>query len=1031
MMVKNVITWILICCICSLSLQCWAKSIDFNRDIRSILADHCFACHGPDQHQRKGGKGQADGLRLDIASGAKADLGGYAAVRPGQPEHSALIARIMANSDRIMPPNNFHKPLNAQQKQLLKQWISQGATYDEHWAFIPPKDNTPPQVLPKHQTSVSNWIDSYIVSKLESFGLSPSPKADRHTLIRRLSFDLIGLPPSTQEVSMFLTDKRSTAYEKVVDRLLKSPHFGERMATYWLDLVRYADTNGYHADLTWNVWPYRDYVIKAFNDNMPFDQFTREQLAGDLIPNATLSQKVAAGYNRLNMKSTEFGIQDKEYLAKYAADRVRTTSGTWMGVTIGCAECHDHKFDPFTAKDFYRFAAFFADIKQKGYYPDAQKVGWGETLKLPSSANKLRIKELELKRNKIIDQIDALVNSLKANIDGGRQKVDWQILEPITYMATNNATQLKKLDDNSVLASGHTSDKDAYIVTARNNIKGITAFRVEVLPDPSLPQSGPGRADNGNFVITEFRVEIHDDRTTTPSTIPLSHASATFEQLLVVAQNPYKVWSAASAIDNDIHGEDPGWAILPQVGQANSAVFETAANISRKGTLSFTIEQKHRHHQLGRFRLAVTTCAPPVGADSKTNTLTILNKAVAKWKTEERLHLVRYFVGVPELKLLHERLTQIDEKLVMVHQAVPTMLATVSVEPMTTRILPRGNWMDNSGEVVQPGVPEFMEKIQSANQLTRLDLANWLVDRDNPLTARVFVNRLWKLFFGIGLSRILDDVGTQGEIPSHPELIDRLALEFIDSGWDIKHVIKLMVMSNTYRQSSMPRSEVEDRDPYNRFLARQARFRLEAEMIRDNALAVSGLLTTKIGGPSTKPYQPEGYWDHLYFPKRDYQHDEGADQYRRGIYTHWQRQFLHPALKIFDAPSREECAADRPRSSTPLGALALLNDPSQVEAARVLATHVVKAGGGYDVATRLQWLGMRTLSRQFNDAELTALKGLLTKHQGHYQMHSAAASKLMKTGLHPITSSEDIEVLAGWTSTVRAVLNMHEMITRY
>ena len=1024
---KNITRRILIFCIYSLSLQCWSKPIDFNRDIRLILADHCFACHGPDQNKREGGKGKANGLRLDIATGAKADLGGYAAVVPGQPEHSALIARIMANDDSIMPPRNFHKALSLEQKQLLKRWVSQGAPYDQHWAFILPKRSIPPKILPKHRNSVSNWIDPYIISKLESFGLSPSPEANRHTLIRRLSFDIIGLPPSTQELRMFLTDNTSTAYEKVVDRLLKSSHFGERMATYWLDLVRYADTNGYHADLTWNVWPYRDYVIKAFNDNMPFGQFTLEQLAGDLIPNATLSQKVAAGYNRLNMKSTEFGIQDKEYLAKYAADRVRTTSGTWMGVTMGCAECHDHKFDPFTAKDFYSFSAFFADIKQKGYYPDAQKVGWGETLKLPSSRNKSHIEELESKRNKIIGEMDALVDTLKANVDADEHPVDWQILEPITYIATNNITQLKKLDDNSILASGDTSARNDYIVTARNDVKGITGFRIEVLPDPSLPQGGPGRADNGNFVITEFKVGTCNDTTKIPlMTIPLSHASATFEQLLATEQNPYKTWNAASAIDNNIHGEDLGWAILPQVGQTNSAVFETVENVSSKGILTFTIEQHHHHHQLGRFRLSVTTNQSP----SKHYILAMLNKSIDKCTTEERIHLVKYFLDVTEFKLLNDQLSQIEAKLVIAHQAVPTMLATISVEPMTTRVLPRGNWMDNSGEIVQPSIPEFMGGTQSANRLTRLDLANWLISHDNPLTARVFVNRLWKLFFGTGLSRVLDDVGTQGEVPSHPELIDRLALEFMDSGWDVKHVIKLMVMSKTYRQSSMPRPELEDWDPYNRFLARQARFRLEAEMIRDNALAVGGLLTTKIGGPSTKPYQPEGYWDHLYFPQRDYQHDEGENQYRRGIYTHWQRQFLHPALKIFDAPSREECTAERSRSSTPLGALALLNDPSQVEAARVLATRVVKEGGN-SIDARLQWLGMRTLSRQFNNDELITLKGLLTKHQIHYEMHPSAAEKLMRTGLHPTTSSKNAAVLASWTSTVRAVLNMHEMITRY
>ena len=565
----------------------------------------------------------------------------------------------------------------------------------------------------------------------------------------------------------------------MTEKFLSSKAFGERMAVNWLDLVRYADTNGYHADIQWKVSPYRDYVINSFNDNKPFDQFTIEQIAGDLLPESSEEQKVAAGYNRLNMKSTEFGIQDAEYLAKYAADRVRTTATTWLGVTLGCAECHDHKFDPFTIKDFYSFAAFFADIKGVGYYPSAQKVGWGETIKVLKKQTRIEIKELEEKAK--IEQSDESLEVIKNKIEN-----------------------LKK-------------------------------------------------------------------------------------------------------------------------------------------------------------------------------------------QSQE-------------------------------------MLATVSVKPRVTRIFPRGDWMDQSGEVVGPALPKFLshQKVSS-----RKDLAEWIVSDNNPLTARVFVNRLWKMFFGTGISGVLDDIGSQGEWPSHPELLDWLAVEFMESGWDIKHMVRLIVSSQAYRQSSLETNQLRDIDPENRLIARQSSFRLDAEFIRDNALSVSGLLFNQIGGPSVKPYQPSGYWENLNFPKRTYKADTGPNQYRRGVYTHWQRQFLHPALIAFDAPSREECTANRPRSNTPLAALVMLNDPSQVESARALAQKVLTTKKLTNDNERIQFMMMKVLSRNPLVEEINALSSLLKKHQEKYLDDPETSKELVGVGNLETPKELKPEVLAPWVSVGRAILNLHETITRY
>jgi hypothetical protein len=756
-----------------------APPVEFNRDVRPILADRCFPCHGPDAGHRKAG------LRLDTAEGARSVLA------PGKPADSELYLRISRQKGAgKMPPKKSGKDLSAAEVALLGRWIEEGARYEKHWSYAPLRRPAVPAV--KDAAWPRNPIDRFVLVRIEAAGARPSPEAGRAALARRLYLDLTGLPPTFEEVDAFVHDARPDAYGRLVDRLMASPHHAERLATYWLDLVRYADTVGYHGDQEHHVWPYRDWVLAALAENMPFDRFTAEQLAGDLLPGATEQQKVASGYNRVLQTTHEGGAQDGEYLAKYAADRVRNLSSVWLGATLGCAECHDHKFDPYTQKDFYRLAAFFADVLEHG------------------------------------------------------------------------------------------------------------AFK------------GPDR---------------------TPTRRP------------------------------------PELAVLPRLDRLEAD--ELGARIAR-----LEAECKSRKE----------------GVEQE------LDKLKSRRRALERRRAL-------------------------------TMI-TVSVKPRPVRVLARGDWMDPSGEIVEPGVPASLGALPvKGRRATRLDLARWLTSPEQPQTARVFVNRLWYLFFGAGLSRNLEDTGSQGEWPTHPELLDWLAVEFVESGWDVRHVVRLMVGSAAYRQSSQEPEALVRLDPENRLFARQARVRLSAEAIRDQALAVSGLLVRRFGGPSARPYQPDGYYQYLNFPTRTYRPDKGPEQYRRGVYTHWQRQFLQPMLKAFDAPSREECTARRPVSNTPLQALALLNDPSFVEAARVLAARALREGGDTE-AGRLGWAWREVLSRPITPREEAVLLRLLRQQLAHYREDRAEAEKLLRVGQAPAPAGLDAAELAAWTAVARALLNLDEAITR-
>lgn len=998
--------------------------IEFNRDVRPILSDNCWQCHGPDGNKRKAG------LRLDHKESALAEHDGERLIIPGNAAESELYKRLTAkDEDERMPPVESGRVLSQRDIEVLRRWIEQGAQWQAHWAFVPPKRSSVRAA--KH--SLTDWarnpIDSFILSEIEKEGLVPSPMADRRTLIRRLHFDLVGLPPSSEDVKAFISDKDPQAYESLVDRLLSSPQFGERMALHWLDLARYADTDGFHADNYRSVWPYRDYVIQAFNENKPFDQFTIEQLAGDLLPDASLEQKVASTFNRLNRTTEEGGSQAKEYLAKYAADRARTVGTIWLGATIGCAECHDHKFDPYTAKDFYSFAAFFADIDERGVgKPQGSIVPSPEQLRrlaeFDGSIEQLE-KELAETEHRLVQGQSAWEAELEALLR--EEAFHWRALEGAVPL-TENGTVLTPLEDSSLLATGPNPDQDQYTIRFNGQSGKVTAFRLEALTHPTLDEKSLSRG-GGNFVLTGFEAAVQREGQSELHELRITRAAADY------AQRDFPV---SGAIDSD---PQTGWAVDGKRKAENrTAVFILDQAIELGGQDQLVIrlkhESKYKRHQIGRFRLS------SIGVENPTldpggipdPVLAALRVPPGERTPEQQRVLKEQFLQqAPERIQAKARIDEARKAKEDFKGTLPTTLMTVAVEPRVMRVLPRGNWMDDSGPEVVPAVPEFLvegRREMLERRATRLDLAKWLVSGDNPLVARAFVNRLWKLYFGTGISKVLDDLGSQGEWPRHLQLLDWLAVEFVESGWDIKHMVRLMVTSNTYRQSSGLSQIHREKDPYNRLHARQSRFRLDAETIRDNALAISGLLVPEIGGASVKPYQPDGYWVHLNFPKREWQTDHGARGHRRALYTFWCRTFLHPSLLAFDAPGREECTASRVTSNTPLQALVLLNDPTYVETARVFAERIVQLPVG-STDERIHWAVSQTLHRNASDVELNILKRLLEKHEQEFTADKDSAEELLKIGDAARAPGLEPAELAAWTSVARVLLNLHETITRY
>lgn len=1030
------------------------------------MADTCFRCHGPDKNARM------MGLRLDIRDEAlKKTKSGVTPIVPGDPDHSAIIQRVFATDRHVMPPPSAHKELTAAQKATIRQWVAEGAKYEGHWAYQPVTRETAPAGL--------NPIDYFIQARLAKEGLKPSPEADRRTLIRRVTLDLTGLPPTPEEVEAFVKDGD---YARVVDRLMASPRYAEMQAQHWLDAVRYSDTCGFHGDNVFPAWPYRDYVLRVFRDNMPFDRFTREQIGGDLIPNATVDQKVASAYNRMNRTSAEGGLQPKEYLAKYAADRARTTSVVWLGTTLGCAECHDHKFDPILSRDFYSMEAFFADIKETGLVPDRGSKAWGSLLALPSDAQ--RKKQEDLKRQveaakKALEEKAATMTAREqqwekdvlAEYNAG--KLSWKDQRPFVAKAQNGAkltiyndepvdftyydggTQVfeRKPGRGVVIAGGPNPDNETYTVSFKPGAGTWTALGVHIVQEDSLPGERLARGAD-RVIVTEVDAEMSGRK--------LKFVLATESNSSDISPDV----PAMAAIDGD---PKTGWGISGPGDNTDIMLalrFAEKLKTQKDSVITVRLHQDSdiRRATIGRFRIALSDAEyswpsfekrPKKEGDSTNTGLpdSIVKalqpkkdepepkdekaiKEAAKRAEDRKKALKRQFEWTtPELQPQVVEVAKLEAELAILEASIPKVVVTEATEPREIRILARGNFLDESGPVVQPAVPAFLAKLDTGvRRATRLDLANWLVSEKNPLTARVYANRTWRQFFGIGIVKTLDDVGSQGEWPKHPELLDWLASEFMHPqynaagthDWDMKHLVRTIVTSAAYRQSSAVTPELEEKDPDNRLIARQSRYRVDAEEVRDIELSAAGLLVEKFGGPSVKPYQPDGYLATLNFPKREYAASHGDDLYRRGIYTLWQRSFLHPSLLNFDAPSREECTVNRVNSNTPLQALDLLNDPIYVEAARYFAQNILKNGG----APAIDWAYERALGRKPAERERAVLLGLYQESLKEFRADPKAASEFIHTGEKPVDPSVKPADLAAMTTVARAILNLHETITR-
>ena len=1124
--------------------------IDFAREIRPLLAKKCFACHGPDDEHREGG------LRLDIPAGATKKLeSGAVAVVAGKVGESELVRRILSADDsERMPPKETGITLTEEQKALFKRWVEEGASYAPHWAYVKSVRSPLPEV--KQKDWPTSPIDSFILAKLEQHGLAPMPPADKYTLIRRVSLDLRGLPPTPQEVDEFVKDADPKAFEKLVDKFLADPAYGERWARMWMDQARYADSRGYGSDpLRPNIWRYRDWIIDAFNANKPYDQFTTEQIAGDLLPNATLDQKVATAFHRNTMTNTEGGTDDEEFRVAAVKDRVDTTMQVWMGLTMGCAKCHNHKYEPITHKEYYQFYALFNQTA------DSDKGDDSPFIPAPSTQYEEQLKGYETQLAALKQKLDVTSPELAAEQakweEGYRAAPTWQNLE-LVEASSQSGAMLKKLDDGSLLASGIVPQTDVYTVKAKAAATGITAFRLEAIPDESLPGKTSGRAGAGNFVLTRFAVTAQDaqkqgqnatarfvrvelpgnsrflhlaevqvfsggenaalkgkatqsstdydgpanlandgntdgrynesksvchtkqennpwwevdlgtdkplekivvwNRTdsgtemrlqgykvlaldaarnvvwqTSPADLPRPSSefvpsgviSVSLSQ--AIADHSQEMFPAANAIKNP-PSEATGWAIGPQFDQPHQAVFVASSPVAvaKEMLLTFTLEQKSKfeQHLLGRFRLSITTdknVTSRLGLPA--DVLAIIDTPADKRTAEQQAKLAAHYRTItPSLKSVRDEIAAL-EKTKPAMPTVPVMQELAENQRRPSYIMLKGNFLAK-GEAVEPALPTAFHSLPAEMPKNRLMVAQWLLSPENPLTARVAVNRFWAQLFGSGIVETEEDFGIQGEQPSHPELLDHLALHFRDDlKWDMKALLKSIVMSQTYQQSSKVMPEALSKDPRNQLLSRGPRFRLEAEMVRDQALSLSGLLSRKMHGPSVYPPQPEGLWQAAFNGERTWQTSKGEDRYRRGLYTFWRRTVPYPSMATFDAPSRETCSLRRIRTNTPLQAFVTMNDPAYVEASQALARRIMKEGGATP-QERAAFALQLCLVRPPNAAQVESLLALYQSELAHFQADAAGAKKLATEPLGPAPEGMSEAELAAWTVVANVLLNL-------
>ncbi len=996
--------------------------IDFAGQIQPILRASCYSCHGSDA--------QEGGLRLDNRARALAGGDNGKVIVPGDVKAGSLLTLLRGENEDLgrMPPEGEGTPLTAEQISLFEAWIAQGAPWpdsadvaitSEHWSFQLLQRPDLPSV--KAEQWVRNPIDQFVLARLESEGISPSGRASRSTLIRRVYLDLLGLLPSAAEVEEFLNDQRTDAYQQMVNRALKSPHYGERWGRHWLDLARYADSDGYEKDRARpHAWRYRDWVINSLNADLPFDQFTVAQLAGDMLPEAKVADRVASGFHRNTLHNTEGGTDQEEDRVKKTVDRTNTFGTVWLGLTIGCAQCHSHKYDPISHQEYYQLYSFFNSMNEQDIAAPtiAQEAVYNEQLAAFSAEHE----KLVAARQKY--EAEQLPGALAKWLEVDAKVVyQWRPLDGATISGRHKST-FKNLDDGSVLVEGENVRSDIYTLEA--SVEALSGIRLEVLPDDSLPMKGPGRAANGNFVLTNVQVLVRQAGTENEfAPVPISRAIADFSQ---------NNWEVAKA-HND-NGED-GWAVSPEIGKRHVAVFQLDKVVTFEGgvELKIVLDQKYETgetHNIGRFRLTYADFNGVLALEGTPAEILEAIAAEARNDEQNRL-LLDYYKQVDEQ---YKKFVQAEKEHDSKRPAMPGTKAQSVVElasPRQTHTHLRGNFLTKGEEVATQGLSVLPEVTAHGDRLTRLDLAKWTVSDENPLVARVTVNRIWQRYFGRGLVATSDDFGTKGSEPTHPELLDWLAFEFRANGWSLKELHRLILNSAVYQQLSSHRAELAEIDPDNELLARQHRARVEAEIIRDLALEASGLMVDKIGGPSVRPPQPSEYSSLTYANSAKWQTSEGGDRYRRGLYTFFQRTSPYPMLMTFDAPDSNSCIARRSRSNTPLQALTLWNDVVFTECAQNLGRRLVREvgkTGGQDEAVRqrIYHAFLMCLSRRPTRSEMDAVSVFYQRQLEKMRGDENAAKEVL--GGAPMPEEADLAETASWVAVARVLLNTDEFITK-
>lgn len=988
------------------------EPVDFARDIQPILANHCVLCHGPDDSEA--------GLRLDIQESSTKKLkSGNKAVVPGKPEVSELINRVISTDDFIrMPPEG--DPLKPKQIKLLQQWIKQGGEFTEHWAYQPIKN--PPRPELKNSDWIRNPIDEFVLARLEKLKNQPSPEAPKATLIKRLYYDLIGLPPTPEEVDAFVSDQDPNAYESLVDRTLKSKHFGERWGRHWLDKARYADSDGYEKDRPRpNAWRYRDWVINAINDDMPFDQFTIEQLAGDLLPNADKNQLLATAFHRQTLTNTEGGTDKEQFRVEATFDRTETTAAIWMGLTMTCARCHSHKYDRISQTEYYQLYGFFNSSNESNYsFADDDAVF--EQYQKDKADYQAQLTELKATLEQAKREIQPTVIEWEASqrkLIAESQPIKFHRIKIHSANSASGAPIVEQ-PDGTLSLNGEVPDQDKYTTIVKANELELTGLKLDVLAADSLPGKGPGRAPNGNFVLSEIKVELGDTKTfEKPTPIKFVSAQADFSQSKFPAE----------AVLSPKKGT--GWAVAPKMGEAHQITLSTDKPIAIKDGqfLRITLDQSYGgSHVIGKFRLSMMTGSGPFNGLPK-DVVDALKTAKDKQTPKHQQAIVDHVASVtPKTKTLADELAKL-QKQAPKDPRIPVRVMTPANRK--TRLLHRGDFLQPKDEVKLGilGVAKQTHPLTSRNEEQtpdRLDLARWLVHENHPLTPRVVVNHAWSQLFGEGIARTVNDFGVRGDRPTHPQLLDWLAYNFPrDMNWSRKELIRTIVTSATYRQSSNHRPELSSVDPTNQLLARQNRVRVEAEIVRDLYLANSGLISLQVGGPSVFPPLPPGVAELSYANSFKWKTSKGDNKYRRGMYTFFKRTAPHPNLIGFDCPDSNTTKLKRDASNTPLQALTTLNNPVFAEAAQAMAARVLKEKASDH--ERLDYALRLCIAREPSPREIEQFHGFLEKANAFYAANLSKANEVIRQ--HP---AENVPVAenAAWVVTVRMILNLDEFIVR-